>query len=93
MVLQQWQGPASQAPLASLGNEVEDFLTEKAQQFLISRMRENPSSAIPWKDIFRALDGEIHKHELPLSDDGVRERATRAACEILQLVVNEHRAT
>ena len=68
--------------LASLPIEVEEYLTEKAQEFLSERARQNPDVTVSFRETFSALDEDARKHHLPLSK-GIYDRAARAASDLL----------
>ncbi len=44
--------------VSNLANEVHEFLTEKASEFLRNRLRQDPDKSVLWKDVFSALMDE-----------------------------------
>ena len=64
-------------------------MTERAENFLTDRDRTNPGETIVFADVYRVLDHEARKHELPVVDGQLYERATRTAVEILGWGVTE----
>jgi hypothetical protein len=75
--------------VANLAVEVEEHLTQVAQEFCLERDRKNPGATVVWNDIFAALSQEARKHQLPISDPEMFARVTRAAMELLGWKVTE----
>lgn len=77
--------------LESMVEEIELFLTEKAEEFMRKRIEE--ASVVNFKDVFNLLVAQTKKHELPVGIDGderedrfdVFERIFDNASEIIGL--------
>ncbi len=70
--------------LENLPVEVEEFLVEKAMQFLSDRLKQNPSQPTLWTDVTEVLDQECRKYRLPMAGISL-ESIIHSASEMIGL--------